>query len=127
MELDLFSEVRFLEIWNVCEEEISVKAAAKCFFVKGHFAVAMLTDVFLSYVSDADLLHCKAFNEWRPYVISMYYLVIPYNGFMQSRSVTHFLHGVDNHSVGQISTVSQICYLFKTMRDTKLKRLGLRK
>lgn len=75
MELDLFSEVRFLEIWNVCEEEISVKAAAKCFFVKGHFAVAMLTDVFLSCVSDADLLHCKAFNEWRPYVMSLYYLL----------------------------------------------------
>lgn len=68
----------------MCDKDTSVKAAAECFFVKGQFAVAMLTDVFLLCASDADLLYCKTFNEWWPYVISMYYLVIPYNVFMQS-------------------------------------------
>jgi len=70
------------------------------FFVKGQFAVTVLADVFLSCVLDADLLYCKTFNEWRPYVLSMYYLLIPYNVFMQSRLVTRFLRGVDNHFAG---------------------------
>lgn len=87
----------------MCDKEISVKAAAECFFVKGQSAVAMLTDVFLPCVSDADLLYRKTFNEWRPYVISLYCLVIPYNVFMQSWLVTQFVHGVDNHSVGLIN------------------------
>lgn len=75
-DLELFNEVRFLRFGMPVTRKSLVKAAAKCFFfVKGQFALAMFTAVFLSCVSAAGLLYCKAFNEWRPYVSCIYVLI----------------------------------------------------
>lgn len=73
MDLDLFSEVRFLRLGMCVMRKSLLQLLPKAVFVKGQFAIVVLTDVFLlPCVSAPDLVCCKTFNEQRPCAILMY-------------------------------------------------------
>lgn len=73
MDLYVFGEVRLLRFGICVTRKSLLQVLPNAVFVKGQFAVEMLTGVFLlSFVSAPDLVCCETFNEQRPGAILMY-------------------------------------------------------
>lgn len=103
MELGLFSDLWFFRFGMCVTRRSLVKLLPNAFFFFCDRTIcSSQVDWCLSVMYPP--VYCKTFKERRPYVISMFYLVIPYRIFMQSCLVAHFLHGVDSHPVGQINS-----------------------